>query len=84
MNILDALQLFFIYIPISSPQAVTGMVLGEQAARTDISQAFNSWDRVCRAGIRVSRESRADCTLVRKGVEVYSGNWVSQVGEVSG
>ena len=63
---------------------MTGTVLGEHAARTDISQAFSSWDRVCLAGIRVSRESRADCTLLRNGVDVYSGSSVSQVGDVSG
>ena len=71
-------------MPINMPTAVTGTFLGEQAARTDISQALSNCDKVCRAGIRVSRESRADRTVLRKSVEVYSGDSVSQLGEVSG
>lgn len=59
-------------------------VLGEQAALTDISQAFNSCDKVCFGGINVNRDSRADCSFERNGVDEYSGRSVSHVGDDSG
>jgi hypothetical protein len=60
------------------------MFRGEQAARTDISQAFNSCDSVCLAGISVSRDSKADCSFDKNSVDEYSGKSVSQVGDESG
>ena len=48
------------------------LALGEQAARTDSSQAVSSWDSVWAAGSATSREENAVSTCTVTAV-IYTG-----------